>query len=105
MVCRLRFGAFCGIGYCGRQSVRQGIRPPLPCSGGFSGKYGLPEIRFHDLRHTAGSLLLAQGVNIKQIQEFLGHSDVTTTLNIYTHTDEEAKKETAAAMGKALNLH
>ena len=44
--------------------------------------------------------LLAQGVNIKQIQEFLGHSDVTTTLNIYTHTDEEAKKETAAAMGR-----
>ncbi|MCC2176541.1 site-specific integrase [Agathobaculum butyriciproducens] len=68
-------------------------------------KYDLPEIRFHDLRHTAGSLLLAQGVNIKQIQEFLGHSDVTTTLNIYTHTDENAKKETAAAMGKVLNLH
>ncbi|WP_455492424.1 tyrosine-type recombinase/integrase [Butyricicoccus sp.] len=61
-------------------------------------------MRFHDLRHTAGSLLLAQGVNIKQIQEFLGHSDVTTTLNIYTHTDEEAKKETAAAMGKVLKL-
>ena len=68
-------------------------------------KYDLPEIRFHDLRHTAGSLLLVQGVNIKQIQEFLGHSDVTTTLNIYVHTDEEAKKETAAAMGKVLNLH
>lgn len=68
-------------------------------------KYDLPEIRFHDLRHTAGSLLLAQGVNIKQIQEFLGHSDVTTMLNIYTHTDENAKKETAAAMGKVLNLH
>ena len=67
-------------------------------------KYDLPEIRFHDLRHTAGSLLLAQGVNIKQIQEFLGHSDVTTTLNIYTHTDENAKKETAAAMGKVLKL-
>ena len=104
MFCRLGFGAFCEIGYCGRQSVRQGIIPPLPCSGGFSGKYDLPEIRFHDLRHTAGSLLLAQGVNIKQIQEFLDHSDVTTTLNIYMHTDEEAKKETAAAMGKVLKL-
>ena len=68
-------------------------------------KYDLPEIRFHDLRHTAGSLLLAQGVNIKQIQEFLGHSDVTTTLNIYVHTDENAKKEPAAAMGRVLNLH
>ena len=67
-------------------------------------KYDLPEIRFHDLRHTAGSLLLAQGVNIKQIQEFLGHADAMTTLNIYTHTDEEAKKETAAAMGKVLKI-
>ena len=47
---------------------------------------------------------MAQGVNIKQIQEFLGHSDVTTTLNIYVHTEEEAKKETAAAMGKVLKL-
>ncbi|WP_442867807.1 tyrosine-type recombinase/integrase [Butyricicoccus sp. OF27-2pH9A] len=92
MFCRLGFGAFCGIGYCGRQSVRQDIRPPLPCSGGFSGKYGLPEIRFHGLRHTAGSLLLAQGVNIKQIQEFLGHSDVTTTLNIYTPMRKRKRK-------------
>lgn len=83
----------------------KGIGQSPPCSDELSEKYSLPEIRFHDLRHTAGSLLLAQGVNIKQIQEFLGHSDVTTTLNIYTHTDEEAKKETAAAMGKALNLH
>ena len=66
---------------------------------------GYTNYKFYvDLRHTAGSLLLAQGVNIKQIQEFLGHSDVTTTLNIYTHTDEEAKKETAAAMGKVLKL-
>ena len=77
----------------------------FPAPAVFPKKYDLPEIRFHDLRHTAGSLLLAQGVNIKQIQEFLGHSDVTTTLNTYTHTDEEAKKETAAAMGKVLNLH
>lgn len=82
----------------------KGIGQPPPCSGGFSEKYDLPEIRFHDLRHTAGSLLLAQGVNIKQIQEFLGHADAMTTLNIYTHTDENAKKETAAAMGKVLKI-
>lgn len=47
---------------------------------------------------------MAQGVNIKQIQEFLGHADAMTTLNIYTHTDENAKKETAAAMGKVLKI-
>ena len=47
---------------------------------------------------------MAQGVNIKQIQEFLGHSDVTTTLNIYVHTDEEAKKGNGYRDGKGAEL-
>jgi len=46
---------------------------------------GMPEIRFHDLRHTAATLLLQQGVNPKVVQERLGHSDVTLTLNTYSH--------------------
>ncbi len=49
-------------------------------------KNGLPHIRFHDLRHTAGSLLLEDGVDIKTIQEFLGHSQTSTTTNIYLHS-------------------
>ncbi len=49
-------------------------------------KNNLPKIRFHDLRHTAGSLLLADGVDIKSIQEFLGHSQPSTTANIYLHS-------------------
>jgi len=48
-------------------------------------KNDLPIIRFHDLRHTAGSLLLADGVDIKTIQKFLGHSQASTTVNTYLH--------------------
>ena len=44
---------------------------------------GLRRIRFHDLRHSCASLLLSNGVPMKQIQEWLGHSDFSTTANIY----------------------
>lgn len=57
-------------------------------------KYGLRKIRFHDLRHTTGSLLLEAGVDIKTIQEFLGHSQASTTVNIYLHS---VKKGSALA--------
>jgi integrase len=46
---------------------------------------GLPEIRFHDLRHTHASLLLAAGVHPKLVQERLGHSQISLTLDTYTH--------------------
>ena len=46
---------------------------------------GLPSMRFHDLRHSAASLLLAMGVHAKVVQELLGHSTIVTTLNIYSH--------------------
>ena len=46
-------------------------------------KSTLPHIRFHDLRHSAASLLLAGGFSLKAIQEFLGHGDLGTTANIY----------------------
>ena len=45
------------------------------------------QIRYHDLRHSCASLLLANGVPMKQIQEWLGHSDFSTTANIYAHLD------------------
>jgi len=46
---------------------------------------GLPAIRFHDLRHSAATILLSMGVNIKVIQEMLGHSDISITLRVYGH--------------------
>ena len=45
----------------------------------------LPLIRFHDLRHSAATILLSMGVNIKVIQELLGHSDIAITLRVYGH--------------------
>ena len=45
----------------------------------------LPHIRFHDLRHTAATLLLEEGINPKVVQEMLGHSHVSITLGIYAH--------------------
>lgn len=52
----------------------------------------LPIIRFHDLRHSCASLLLSKGFTLKDIQEWLGHSDIEITANIYTHLDQERKK-------------
>ncbi len=65
-------------------------------------KNDLPKIRFHDLRHTAGSMLVNSGHTIKQVQEFLGHEKASTTLDIYTHVSMEGKKDTAEAMDKLL---
>ncbi|MBO0782401.1 MAG: site-specific integrase, partial [Ktedonobacteraceae bacterium] len=56
----------------------------------------LPRMRFHDLRHSAATILLGLGVNIKVIQELLGHSDITITLNLYSHVIPGMHKE---AMG------
>jgi integrase len=64
----------------------------------FMEQNGFRRIRFHDLRHSCASLLLANGVSLKQIQDWLGHSDFAITANIYAHLDFSAKKETAGAM-------
>jgi len=66
--------------------------------------HGLRKIRFHDLRHSCASLLLKQGVPMKQIQEWLGHSDISTTANIYAHLDSQSKQLSAATMEQALPL-
>ena len=65
---------------------------------------GLRRIRYHDLRHSCASLLLANGVPMKQIQEWLGHSDFSTTANIYAHLDYSSKLTSADAMLSGLGL-
>ena len=65
---------------------------------------GLRHIRFHDLRHSCASLLLANGVPMKQIQEWLGHSDFSTTANIYAHLEYSSKLTSADAMLNGLGL-
>lgn len=61
-------------------------------------KYSLPHIRFHDLRHSCASLLIANGFTLKDIQEWLGHSDIRITANIYAHLDMTRKKNIASSM-------
>lgn len=58
----------------------------------------LPVLRFHDLRHSVASALYAGGADMKAIQVFLGHSDISTTSNIYTHFDLEIKRRIASTM-------
>ncbi len=65
---------------------------------------GLREIRFHDLRHSCASMMLASGVPMKQIQEWLGHSDFSTTANIYAHLEFSSKISSADALLSGLNL-
>ena len=70
----------------------------------FLERHGLRRMRFHDLRHSCASLLLANGVPLKHIQEWLGHSDFTTTANIYAHLDYSSKITSAQAMETGLDL-
>jgi len=58
-------------------------------------KNNLKHIRFHDLRHSCASLLIANGIPIKQIQEWLGHANFGTTADVYSHLDFSSKKESA----------
>lgn len=62
----------------------------------------LPHIRFHDLRHSCASILLSRGFTLKDVQEWLGHSDITLTANIYGHLDIERKKAIADTMANIL---
>ena len=70
----------------------------------FLESHGLRRMRFHDLRHSCASLLLANGVPLKHIQEWLGHSDFTTTANIYAHLEYKSKITSAQAMETGLAL-
>ncbi|MCX6022161.1 MAG: tyrosine-type recombinase/integrase [Chloroflexi bacterium] len=63
---------------------------------------GLPRVRFHDLRHTAASLLLAQGVAPRMIMEVLGHNQISTTMDIYAHVMPAAMREAADRMDAML---
>ncbi|WP_153731842.1 site-specific integrase [Sporosarcina obsidiansis] len=57
-------------------------------------KYKLPPLTTHGLRHTHTSMLIEAGANMKQVQQRLGHSDIKTTMDIYTHLSAHAEKET-----------
>ena len=69
--------------------------------GDLLSRAGVRQVRLHDGRHTAATLLLEQGVHVRTIQRILGHSDVRTT-EAYTHVGDQMTREAAARMGAAL---
>ena len=66
-------------------------------------KHGLPHIRFHELRHSCASLLLNNGCNLKDVQEWMGHSDIQMTANIYGHLDNTRKQGLAEKLTGCLH--
>ena len=67
-------------------------------------KHELRHIRFHDLRHTCAALLLANGVPMERIQEWLGHSEIGTTTDIYGHLEYITKVASAETMESVFNM-
>ena len=64
----------------------------------------LKKIRFHDLRHSCASLLLAKGIPMKEIQDWLGHSTYSTTANIYAHLEKDTKNKSANVLSNVLTF-
>lgn len=67
-------------------------------------KAGLPHVRFHDLRHSCVGLMMANGIAIERVRDWVGHSDIRTTVNTYGHLEYQSKKETAAVIASSLPL-
>lgn len=64
----------------------------------FLKRAGLPNIRFHDLRHTAATLMISHGVPVNVVSKILGHSKVSVTLNIYAHSNTDMQDQAAKIM-------
>ena len=79
-----------------RHNLTQRSFKPLPRQA------GLPEVRFHDLRHTCATILLSKGVHAKFVQELLGHATIAITLDTYSHVLPGMGGQTAEAMDEAL---
>ncbi len=68
-------------------------------------KAGLPEIRFHDLRHGHATMLLELGEDIKVISDRLGHSTITLTADTYSHVREKLQRQASNKLEQVLNLN
>ena len=68
-------------------------------------KAGVRKCRFHDLRHTFASILLNEGESMKVIQELLGHSTITTTMDIYSHVAKETKERSIEVLERVVNIN
>jgi integrase len=61
-------------------------------------KHGLPHIRFHELRHSCASIMIVSGFTLKDVQEWLGHSTIDVTADIYSHLDMDRKVKVGEKM-------
>ena len=66
---------------------------------------GLPHMRFHDLRHSAATILLSMGVHPKVVQELLGHSQISLTLDTYSHVIPALHEEAVKSLSTLLSNH
>ena len=64
----------------------------------------LPDLSPHDLRHSCATLLLSNGADIKSVQDILGHTDASTTLNFYVRSDLQNMKNATEKFGQAFGL-
>lgn len=67
-------------------------------------RHGLPQMRYHDLRHSTASILVDKGWDINDIKEWLGHADISTTANIYAHISHRKKVSLAQDLDKTLTF-
>ena len=67
-------------------------------------RIGLPMIRVHDLRHTCATLLLSRGVHPKIVQELLGHSQISLTMDMYSHVLPTMQGEAVCVMERVLSI-
>lgn len=67
-------------------------------------KAGLPHVRFHDLRHSCVGLMMANEVPMERVRDWVGHSDIRTTVNTYGHLEYHSKKQTAEIIGNSLTM-
>jgi integrase len=79
----------------GTTLLRQHFRPLLV-------RAGLPKLRFHDLRHSAATLLLGEGIHPKIVSEMLGHSNIAITLDLYSHVTPTMQQQAAHALDSLL---
>jgi integrase len=63
---------------------------------------GLPKFRFHDLRHSAATFLIAAGIPLKHVSDLLGHSTIAITADIYGHLLDESNRAAGEAIGRTL---
>jgi integrase len=76
--------------------MRRHFLPPLAAAA------GLPPMRFHDLRHSAATLLLRQDVHPKVVAEMLGHSQISMTLDTYSHVLPDMQRDATVALDRLL---